>query len=62
MFTILGNMNGEWFPNGEHISEEQAKKIADRLTDETGHFHIVVNNLEGRIIYGRLSADCRRFL
>lgn len=42
MFIILGSMNGKWFPNGSHMDEHQARKMAIKLTEETGHRHIVV--------------------
>lgn len=46
MYLVLGNMNGEWFPNGSHMDEYQARKMAIKLTEETGHIHIVVKEEE----------------
>lgn len=41
MYNILGNMNGKWFVAASHISKEQAYKIAQKLTSETGHIHMI---------------------
>lgn len=45
MYQVLGNMNGALIYQAEHISKEEAIKIAAKLSSETGHTHIVVETV-----------------